>query len=348
MRYDYVMHHQPLTRRALLRLALAPVAAALSACGPRQNAMSGAASPWRPTAPPAASPTPALSASFAPVAPSAAPAPAATPAPAPTALPAPLRFAVIGDYGMAGEAEAAVAALVAGWSPDFVATAGDNNYPGGAADTIDANIGQYYRAFIAPYAGGYGPGASENRFFPTLGNHDWVVGYPEPYLSYFSGLPGNGRYYRVDRGPVSLFMLDSMPGEPDGVTADSAQAAWLQAELAAAAARWRVVIFHHPPYSSGLHGSSDWMQWPFADWGAQLVISGHDHIYERIERDGITYVVNGLGGAEARYGRGLFAAEGSQLFFNQDYGAMLVEADGARLRLQFITVGGEVVDDVTL
>jgi hypothetical protein len=247
-----------LTYRALIPMGLLALATTLSACGVRSNTMSEASSSWQPTTAPVTSPTPVLSAEFVPATSTSVPVVS-------TDAPATVRFAVIGDYGLSGDVEAAVATLVAGWSPDFVATAGDNNYPNGAADTIDANIGQYYHAFIAPYKGSYGPGASENRFFPTLGNHDWVVGYPEPYLSYFS-LPGNGRYYRVDHGPVSLFMLDSMPGEPDGVEADSVQAAWLRAELAATTARWRVVIFHHPPYSSGLHGSADWMRWPFAEW----------------------------------------------------------------------------------
>ena len=59
---------------------------------------------------------------------------------------------------------------------------------------------------------------------------------------------------------------------------------------------WQVVYFHLPPYSSGYQGSVDWMRWPFAAWGADVVLSGHDHLYERLEVDGIPYVINGLGG----------------------------------------------------
>jgi hypothetical protein len=235
---------------------------------------------------------------------------------------------------------------VAGWSIEFIITTGDNNYPSGSADTIDANIGQYYHAYIAPYTGAYGEGGTENRFFPVLGNHDWVVGYPEPYLSYFS-LPGNGRYYQIARGPLEFFMLDSMPDEPDGTSPDSTQGQWLQAGLAASLAPWKVVACHHPPFSSGYHGSSGWMQWPLANWGAQLVLSGHEHSYERIVRDGTTYVVNGLGGAE-RYMPGLHAVDGSQVFYNAQHGAMLVEADAAHLRIQFMAHTGELADDATL
>jgi len=205
-------------------------------------------------------------------------------------------FAVIGDYGLASANEAAVADLVASLQPDFIVTLGDNNYVLGGSDTIDANIGQYYHDYIFPYSGGYGGGADRNRFFPALGNHDWETAGAAPYLDYFA-LPGNERYYDVVQGDVHLYAIDSDPGEPDGVSADSPQAEWLRLGLAASTASWRIVYMHHPPFSSGYHGSNAYMQWPYAAWGADLVLAGHDHIYERLEEDGLTYVVNGLGGA---------------------------------------------------
>src|SRR6185369_14391450 len=61
--------------------------------------------------------------------------------------PATVRFAVVGDYGEDNSDEAAVAKLIASWNPDFVITTGDNNYPSGAASTIDTNIGKYFHAF---------------------------------------------------------------------------------------------------------------------------------------------------------------------------------------------------------
>jgi len=134
-----------------------------------------------------------------------------------------IRFAVIGDYGLAGTNELDVANLVIGWSPDFVITVGDNNCPSGAASTIDQNIGQYYHNFICPYTGGYGAGADTNRFFPTIGNHDWGTPGAAPYLAYFT-LPGNERYYDFVWGPVHFFALDSDFNEPDGTSSTSTQA----------------------------------------------------------------------------------------------------------------------------
>src|SRR5689334_1856375 len=92
-----------------------------------------------------------------------------------TALPpTTARCAVIGDYGSAVfPEEGQVAAMIHSWSPDLIITVGDNNYEDGFAADIDNNIGQYYHDFIFPYTGSYGPGATSNKFFPTLGNHDW-------------------------------------------------------------------------------------------------------------------------------------------------------------------------------
>ncbi len=256
-----------------------------------------------------------------------------------------LRFAVIGDYGTGEQPEADVAALVLSWNPEFVITTGDNNYPDGEAATIDQNIGQFFHDFISPYTGGYGDGALENRFFPSLGNHDWRSEDAQPYLDYFT-LPGNERYYEFVRGPIHFFVLDSDKHEPDGVDSKSTQAVWLQSQMAISDSPWKIVYMHHPPYSSGLHGSIDWMQWPFAEWGADAVISGHDHTYERISRDRIVYFVNGLGG-RSKY---LFfgQVEGSQVRYNEDYGAMLVEASEDNISFQFINRQGVLIDAIKL
>lgn len=255
-------------------------------------------------------------------------------------------FAVIGDFGLAGVAEAAVAELVKSWQPDFIVTTGDNNYPDGAAETIDENIGQYYHEFIAPYQGEYGAGASTNRFFPVLGNHDLVSNGAQPYYDYFT-LPGNERYYVVEQGPVAIFALNSMPGEPDGIDAESAQAEWLREELAASQACWKVVVFHHPPYSSDPRGPYDWMRWPFQEWGADAVLAGHHHVYERIIRDGFPYFVNGLGGG-ARYAFADVFVEGSKFQYNKQHGAMRVEASHNKMVFQFLAQTGELADTYSL
>ena len=263
------------------------------------------------------------------------------------------RFAVIGDYGSDSEAEADVATLVKSWAPDIIVTTGDNNYNDGAADTIDKNIGKYYREFIYPYKGSFGDGAQVNRFFPSLGNHDWNTPDAQPYLDYFT-LPGNERYYDFTWGAVHFFVIDSDNDEPDGNKWDSVQADWLKSQMASSIYPWKVVFMHHPPYSSGHHGSQEWMQWPFADWGADVILAGHDHTYERISPpppDDIVYFVNGLGGKSIYLipdPPSTNLVDGSQVQYDGDYGAMLVDVSLGKIRFQFINRQGEVIDDYDL
>jgi tartrate-resistant acid phosphatase type 5 len=269
--------------------------------------------------------------------------PTERPSATPTSRPLAVTFAVIGDFGMDNAAETDVAALIHGWQPDIVITVGDNNYPSGAADTIDANIGKYFHDYIYPYTGGYGSGADVNRFFPSLGNHDWYTAGAQPYLDYFA-LPGNERYYDFTWGPVHFFAVDSDEHEPDGVNAGSKQAAWLMQALAASTSPWNVVYFHHAPYSSGsYHGSTDWLQWPFAAWGASAVLAGHEHFYERLLVGGIPYFTNGAGGG-GLYDFNPVPLPESQFRYNANYGVMRVTASETEMLFEFYSRLGKLVD----
>ena len=88
------------------------------------------------------------------------------------------------------------------------------------------------------------------------------------------------------------------------------------------------------------------MQWPFARWGADVVMSGHDHNYERLSVDGITYFVNGLGGKSIRNFNEPIS--GSLVRYSDDFGAMLVNANEASVTFEFFNVAGEVVDSFTM
>jgi tartrate-resistant acid phosphatase type 5 len=259
-----------------------------------------------------------------------------------------VRFAVIGDFGLSNEAERNVAKLVKRWRPELIITLGDNNYPEGAVSSIDQNIGQYYHEYIFPYTGSFGKGAFTNKFFPALGNHDWVAPGAEPYLNYFT-LPGNERYYDFVKGPVHFFAIDSDGHEPDGISSDSVQASWLRDKLATSTAKWKIVYFHHPPYSSGtVHGSTGVLQWPFQAWGASAVLAGHEHNYERIIIDGFPYFVNGLGGNINRYPFATVPIAGSAVRFNSDFGAQLVIATTTSITFRFYTQRGKLIDTYVL
>jgi tartrate-resistant acid phosphatase type 5 len=257
-----------------------------------------------------------------------------------------VRFAVIGDFGEAGQAEEDVARLVKSWNPDFIVTTGDNNYPRGAPWTIDENIGQYYHEYIHPYKGTYGKGARYNRFFPSIGNHDGYFVRAMPLRQYMR-LPGNERFYDFTSGSVHLFCINSDRWEPAGRTADSAQAEWLKEKLAGSQARWKIVYMHHPPYSSASHGCIPGMQWPYKEWGATAVLAGHDHVYERLIINGFPYFVNGLGGNPHKY-RFKKIVPGSKIRYSQDNGAMLVEASNERITFRFVTRTGLLIDTYSL
>jgi hypothetical protein len=294
------------------------------------------------------------------VAPSVVPSVAATTSPLATA---PVTFAVIGDYGMDNAHELAVSNMVASWNPAFIVATGDDYYsPAGGSGTgkYDESTGAYYGRWLKDISttGKRFPvgAAAVNSFFPALGNHDYSDATPSPdtYLKYFT-LPGAGfantsgneRYYDFTQGRVHFFVLNSNPDEPDGTSSTSKQARWLQAGLKNSTATWNVVYDHHPPYSSdNRHGSTGFMQWPFAAWGADVVLSGHAHTYERVMRDGIVYFVNGLGGA-ARYS---FKAptSGSVVRYRADWGAQKVTVSDTTLRFEFYDTGGSLVDSYEL
>jgi tartrate-resistant acid phosphatase type 5 len=246
-------------------------------------------------------------------------------------------FAVIGDYGDDDDDTRRVADMFLGWNTDFIVTVGDNDYSDGAhagtMEGMELGVGQFFHECIGNYQGTYGAGSAENRFFPVPGDHDWGDNCDNPaalddYLAYFTlpdDGPGGERYYQFRHGPVQFFAIDSPWGcDPDGIEQDSAQAQWVRAEAAASDALFKVAVLHHAPYTSGHHGPEDGehVQWPWADWGFDLVLSGHDHDYERLERDGVTYIVNGLGGVDRR--GFLNTINGSLVRYPDNYGAMQI------------------------
>jgi hypothetical protein len=89
------------------------------------------------------------------------------------------------------------------------------------------------------------------------------------------------------------------------------------------------------------------LQWPFAAWGASLVLAGHDHTYERIMKNGFPYVVNGLGG------RPLYAfretpEDGSAVRYNENYGAVFITATTSRLTLTAYSIANVLIDSLSL
>lgn len=255
-------------------------------------------------------------------------------------------FGVIGDYGDNNKAEQKVSNLIKGWNPDFIITTGDNNYPEGDSLTIDENIGKYFHEFIHPYYGSYGRGSSINRFFPAIGNHDVLTANAKPYLDYFT-LPNNERYYDFVWGNVHFFAINSNTGEEDGTTSSSIQAQWLKNKLASSSSNWKVVYLHESPYTSGNnHENEPHLQWPYKEWGATIVLSGHSHVYERLLINNFPYIINGLGGHSIySFNEPL---PGSLVRYNENFGAMKVVANSQSITFMFININDSLIDSYSI
>ena len=266
-----------------------------------------------------------------------------------------VRFAAFGDKDHGPKVQA-VANLVASLNVDFIVTTGDNYY---GSTPVDDQVGRYYSSFIGNYAGAYGTGSEINRFFPTLGNHDYDDlaggGNGVNYFNYFT-LPGNERYYDFQMGPIHFFALNSNPQEPDGRSSASIQAQWLQSALANTESPYSVVFFHDPPFSSGTLGSVQTMRWPFEAWGATAVFGGSSHNYERVLRDDnadgdlLPYFVTGLGGRDSVHSFVDPPVAGSAARYNSDFGTMLIQASDATMTFEFWSIagGGTLIDSYTI
>lgn len=245
-----------------------------------------------------------------------------------------VRLAVAGDTGTGDANQAALAEQMELRSADDPVDAllllGDLIYEDGEVVRVD-------EVLLQPYAELLDAGAV---LVPILGNHDYRSGEETEILD---RLGRDHPWYVEELGPVRIVALDSMlVGEVD-------QTRWLEQTLAErTTADWTVVIVHHPPYSSGMHGGNDdilrrWVPL-FAEHGVDLVLSGHDHNYERfVPRDGVTYVVSGAGAKLRPVGR---SDETEVSTSTRHYLDVLVYAD--RVDVHAVDSGGRLVDSFTL
>jgi hypothetical protein len=200
------------------------------------------------------------------------PPPVLPPPPPPMALTSPVLVGAGDIAGCNNPGDEATAALLDG-IPGTVFTLGDNVYPSGTL--------AYFNACYEPSWGRH-----KARTRPVAGNHDYDPGNASGYFDYFGASAGErGRgYYSYDLGTWHVVVLDSDCTFVGGCGAGSAQEQWLRADLAAHPANCTVAMMHHPRFSSGAHGNATAMA-PFwqalYEAGADLVLAGHDHDYER-------------------------------------------------------------------
>jgi hypothetical protein len=256
-----------------------------------------------------------------------------------------LTFAAVGDTGSGGRQALAVAErMAAGYAErpyGLVSHLGDLCYYGRIEQRFDD-------VFLRPYRPLLDAGV---RFEVAIGNHDGDVHWSDERLEAIDtelrllGTPA--RYYRTTHGPADFFYLDSSkPGlfGPDS----SRQLEWLDTALAESESQWKIVSLHHPVYSSGVHGPTPGartlLEPLLVRHAVDLVLTGHDHHYERTHPiDGVTYVVSG-GGCKTtpvRPRRWTAAARSTLQYLH-------VEIDGDRLQGASVRPDGHVVDRFAL
>jgi hypothetical protein len=255
-----------------------------------------------------------------------------------------VKFAIIGDSGRGTPEQHQVAEQMVRFRErfkfGFVLMMGDNIYEGPASPE------DYRRKFEEPYRALL---TDNVRFFAVLGNHDdpRQVSYAPFSMHgerYYSFPPPEDPLTRLSTR-VEFFALDS-------TNMDATQLAWAEERLAKSSATWKVVFLHHPLYTSGRYRNAAvahrWALEPILlRHGVQIVLSGHEHIYQRSElQQGVLYFVSG-GAGSLRRGDGV-AAPFIARSYDDDYHFVLMEIENDAMHFQAISRAGQTIDAGTM
>jgi hypothetical protein len=248
-----------------------------------------------------------------------------------------LHFAVIGDNGNGSHEQVEVGQQMLNWYNKFqfplVVMMGDNIY--GSERPQD-----FVTKFESPYKGLLDKGV---KFYASLGNHD------SREQRYYKLYNMDGKLYYSFKAPkedVRFFALES-------TYMDQEQLKWLESELQSSKEKWKICYFHHPLYSSArTHGSTlklrEVLEPLFIKYNVSLVLSGHDHTYERIKpQNGIAYFVEGASG-QLREGDLRKDSPLTAFGNDTDQSFMLMEIDGDTLTFNTISRTGAVIDSGTI
>jgi hypothetical protein len=244
-----------------------------------------------------------------------------------------LKFAVLGDFGTGSTEQYELAVQMKrvhdAFPYELVTLVGDNLY--GSERPQD-----FKKKFEDPYKPLLDAGV---KFYASLGNHD---AREQRYYKLFN-MDGKLYYsFKPSKQSVRFFALESTYLDPE-------QVAWVEKELKDSNSDWKIPYFHHPPYSSGdRHGSDtrlrEVLEPLFVRYNVSVVLSGHDHFYERIKpQNGIVYFVVGSGGQLRKgnidKGSGLTAAGN-----DQDQSFMVAEINGDEMWFNAVSRTGQVFD----
>lgn len=221
--------------------------------------------------------------------------------------------------------------------PGLVFTLGDNAYSVGSE-----------REFERCYDPAWGRHKARTR--PSPGNHDYETPGARGYFAYFGDNAGDPKrgYYAYDAGTWRVYALNSSACDrPGGCAPDSPQVTWLRDDLKRHPSKCALAYWHHPRFSSGEHGDNakvDGLWRAVADNGVDLVLTGHDHDYERFAPiDGVVSFVVGTGGAPL-YKMGA-PKPGSVARSGDVHGVLQLELHRSSYTYRFIPVPGSTFTD---
>ncbi len=267
----------------------------------------------------------------------------------------PLRIGVIGDSGFGKQPTFDLVSAMAAYNPDFVLHTGDLVY----RMVEDPNP---YESYAFKWYLPFQPILRQAPVYPVVGNHDVEAAvqwegqpfyyhvfppFPDPRFSP-SDLAGQNKWYAFAYQDIQFLMLDTQTFF--GETGRFEQEVWLAERLADDRFRYTIPVFHVPPYTSGRHMSDSLpvQSWArlFEESNVPFVLSGHDHNYQRLIVNGITYVVSG-GGSAVLYPQAEEVLPDSIIFAQRSH-FVLLDVYTDRIELQAITQDGEVIDQATI
>jgi hypothetical protein len=273
------------------------------------------------------------------------PVPSVSPSATATSTPTPAVLIAAGDISSChNDGDESTAQLVEA-REGIVAALGDTAYDTGSA---------------SEFAECYDPtwGRFKDRTRPAVGNHEYLTPGAAGYFGYFGEAAGEADrgYYSYDLGDWHIVVINSLCWEVGGCAADDPQAVWLADDLRQNPARCTLAYWHFPRFSSGLHGSSTVVDvyWDLLyDGGAEIVLAGHDHSYERFAPQdgqgradpdrGIREFVVGTGGG-SHYG---FPTElpNSEARHTGTFGVLVLTLYQGRYEWEFVPTAGKTFRD---
>lgn len=251
------------------------------------------------------------------------------------------------------EAPIETAELVEQYPEATVATLGDTVYPRATAETL--------RDCYAPNWGQFA-----DRTRPALGNHDYQDDHATPFFEYFgevAGIFGEGGdvatqgYYSYDIGAWHIIVLNSNCSRVGGCGKDSPQVPWLREDLQRNRKECTLAYWHHPRWGSGRHGNDRKVDafWTILyDAGAEIVLNGHDHSYERLapmdddgdkdEEHGIREFIVGTGGKDL-YDFEEEPLETTEVRESETFGVLKLELHPGSYEWEFLPIEGQSFTD---